>query len=191
MGITLDGGYQVRRSQTREQAAMTTTSPSVPAAFTHDDFAARMSRVVNSAVEKGLAGVIVTPGPDLLWLLGYRPTAITERLTMLVLSPNNEPTLLVPVLERPEAAEGVGSSVSLVAWKDGTDPYEVASALLRPDGEFGISDSAWAMHLLGLQRVLPRSNYRSLTESLPMMRAVKDTNELTRLAAAGAAADSA
>ena len=40
------------------------------------------------------------------------------------------------------------------------------------------------MHLLGLQRVLPRSNYRSLTESLPMMRAVKDTNELT-LAAAG------
>lgn len=47
------------------------------------------------------------------------------------------------------------------------------------------------MHLLGLQRVLPRSNYRSLTESLPMMRAVKDTNELTRLAAAGAAADSA
>lgn len=106
----------------REKAAMTTTSPSVPAAFTHDDFAARMSRVVKSAVEKGLAGVIVTPGPDLLWLLGYRPTAITERLTMLVLSPNNEPTLLVPVLERPEAAEGVGSSVSLVAWKDGTDP---------------------------------------------------------------------
>ena len=85
---------------------------------------------------------------------------------------------LCPFLSGPEAAEGVGSSVSLVAWKDGTDPYEVASALLRPDGEFGISDSAWAMHLLGLQRVLPRSNYRSLTESLPMMRAVKDTNEL-------------
>jgi hypothetical protein len=48
-------------------------------------------------VEKGLAGVIVTPGPDLIWLLGYRPTAITERLTMLVLSPNNEPTLLLHV----------------------------------------------------------------------------------------------
>jgi Xaa-Pro aminopeptidase len=47
------------------------------------------------------------------------------------------------------------------------------------------------MHLLGLQRVLPRSGYRSLTESLPMMRAVKDDNELMRLAAAGAAADAA
>ena len=34
---------------------------------------------------------IVTPGPDLVWLTGYRPTAITERLPMLVLSPGKEP----------------------------------------------------------------------------------------------------
>ena len=156
---------------------MTTTNPPAPAAFTRDDFAARMSRVVSSGVEKGLAGVIVTPGPDLVWLTGYQPTAITERLTMLVLSPDDEPTLLLPVLELPdaEAAEGVGS-VSLVDWEDGTDPYEVASPLLRPDGEFGISDSAWAMHVLGLQRALPKSSYRAITESLPMMRAVKDSN---------------
>ena len=53
----------------------------------------------------------------------------------------------------------------------------------------GISDSAWAMHLLGLQGALPGSSYRSLTQSLPMLRAVKDANELARLAAAGAAAD--
>jgi Xaa-Pro aminopeptidase len=171
---------------------MTTTNPPVPPAFTNEDFAARMSRVVDSAVENGLSGVIVTPGPDLVWLTGYRPTAITERLTMLVLSTDNEPTLLVPILERPdaEAAEGA-SSVSIIDWADGTDPYEVASPLLRSDGEFGISDSAWAMHLLGLQGSLPRSHYRSLTESLPMMRAVKDDNELMRLAAAGEAADSA
>jgi Xaa-Pro aminopeptidase len=170
---------------------MTTINPPIPASFTNDDFAARMSRVASSAAEKDLAGVIVTPGPDLVWLIGYRPTAITERLTMLVLSPDKEPTLVVPVLERPdaEAAEGAGS-VSIVDWEDGTDPYEVAGPLLRPDGEFGISDSAWAMHLLGLQRALPESSYRSVTGSLPMMRAVKDNNELMRLAAAGAAADS-
>lgn len=170
---------------------MTTTNPPGPPRFTNEDFAARMRRVVSSAAEKGLAGVIVTPGPDLVWLTGYQPTAITERLTMLVLSTDNEPTLLVPILERPdvEAAEGAGS-VSLVDWSDGTDPYEIASPLLRSDAEFGISDSAWAMHLLGLQRALPASRYQSLTECLPMMRAVKDDNELMRLAAAGAAADS-
>ena len=171
---------------------MTTNNSPVPPPFTNEDFAARMSRAVSSASEKGLAGVIVTPGPDLAWLTGYQPTAITERLTMLVLSTDNEPTLLVPILERPDAEAAIGAgSVSLTDWADGTDPYEVASSLLRSDGEFGISDSTWAMHLLGLQRALPRSRYRSLTESLPMMRAVKDGNELMRLAAAGEAADSA
>jgi Xaa-Pro aminopeptidase len=171
---------------------MTTINPPVPPPFTNEDFVARMRRVVSAGAEKGLAGVIVTPGPDLVWLTGYQPTAITERLTMLVLSTDNEPKLLVPILERPdaEAAAGAGS-VSLIDWEDGSDPYEFATPLLRSDGEFGISDSAWAMHLLGLQRALPGSRYRSLTESLPMMRAVKDSNELMRLAAAGEAADSA
>src|SRR5215204_916840 len=116
------GDISPKMGQKGSELAMTMTSPSVPAAFTSDDCAARMSRVVSSAAEEGLAGVIVTPGPDLIWLLGYRPTAITERLTMLVLSADREPSLLVPVLERPdaEAAEGVGC-VSLIDWADGTD----------------------------------------------------------------------
>jgi hypothetical protein len=42
---------------------------------------------------------------------------------MLVLSADNEPTLLVPILERPdaEAAEGAGS-VSLVDWSTAPTP---------------------------------------------------------------------
>ena len=64
-----------------------------------------------------------------------------------------------------------------------------ATSLLRPDGRYGVSDNAWALHLLGLQTALPGSAYHSLTQRLPMLRAVKDDNELARLAAAGAAAD--
>ena len=171
---------------------MTATTHPTPAPFTTEDYTARMARVVDEALEVGLDGVIVTPGPDLVWLTGYRPTAVTERLTMLVLSPGIRPTLLVPTLERPdaEAAEGA-PGVGIVDWADGTDPYRVASGLLQTDGRFGISDSAWSLHLLGLQRALPETHYRALSTSLPMLRAVKDANELSRLAAAGAAADAA
>jgi Xaa-Pro aminopeptidase len=171
---------------------MTSTPVQDPAAFTTEDYLARAGRVVASASEKGLSGVLVTPGPDLVWLTGYRPTAITERLTVLVLTPEREPTLLVPTLERPdaEAAEGA-RGMAILDWADATDPYAAASPLLRPDGVYGISDSAWALHLLGLQAALPGTAYRSLTEGLPMMRAVKDADELARLAAAGAAADAA
>ncbi len=159
--------------------------------FTRDDYAARMARAVDQARAAGLDGVLVTPGPDLVWLTGYRPTAITERLTMLALTTDREPTLLVPTLERPdaEAAEGTPAT-TLVDWLDGTDPYAVASGLLG-EGRYAISDGAWAMHLLGLQAAVPGAGYTSITQSLPMLRAVKDHNELARMEAAGAAADAA
>src|SRR4051794_38788822 len=168
------------------------TNPSAPTAvpFTSDDYAARMARVVTAAGAARLDGVLVTPGPDLVWLTGYRPTAVSERLTMLFLTAEREPALLVPTLERPdvEAAEGA-SMTSMVEWTDGADPYAAAAALLRPDGRYGVSDSAWALHVLGLQKALSGSRYDALTDALPMARAVKDGNELARMTAAGAAAD--
>jgi Xaa-Pro aminopeptidase len=158
--------------------------------FTTADYAARMARAVEDGRTAGLDGVLVTPGPDLVWLTGYQPTAITERLTMLFLSTDREPTLLVPTLERPDAESAEGArATTMTDWRDGADPYDVARGLLRPDGAYGVSDNAWAMHLLGLQAMLPGSSYHSLTERLPMLRAVKDDNELARLTAAGAAAD--
>jgi len=169
---------------------MTATTRPTPVPFTSDDYAARMGRAADEGVAAGLAGVLVTPGPDLVWLTGYRPTAITERLTLLVLSPGQEPILLVPALERPDAAAAEGaSSLRILDWADGTDPFQAVSDLLRPDGRYGISDSAWALHLLGLQRALPDTRYQALTDCLPMLRAVKDANELARLSMAGEAAD--
>src|SRR6478752_6676326 len=171
---------------------MTSATVQAPPPFTVDDYLARARRVVEAASERGLSGVLVTPGPDLVWLTGYRPTAITERLTVLVLCPDREPTLVVPALERPdaEAAEGV-RGMAVLDWTDGTDPYLAVAPLLRSDGTYGISDSAWALHLLGLQGRLPGTAYHSLTEALPLMRAVKGPDELSRLSAAGAAADAA
>ena len=170
---------------------MTVMDSLAPTAFTKNDFAARMRRVVSAAVEMDLAGVIATPvrissgSPDTgqrRSLSGCRCWCFLRRLSRPCLSQSSSG--LTPRLPRERPAS------RLVDWEIGTDPYEVAGPLLRPDGEFGISDSAWAMHLLGLQRALPASHYRSLTECLPMMRAVKDDNELIRLAAAGSAADS-
>jgi Xaa-Pro aminopeptidase len=164
----------------------------IPAAtpFTRDDFGRRMAKAVDNASTAGLHGVLVAPGPDLVWLTGYRPTALTERLTMLVLTEAAPPTMIIPALERPdaEAAVGVGA-VTLLDWRDGTDPYEIVSALLPEDGRFGVSDSTWSLHLLALQAALPQSGYRALSSAIPMLRAVKDANELARLAMAGAAAD--
>ncbi|MFI9311982.1 aminopeptidase P family protein [Streptomyces althioticus] len=168
---------------------MTGTAP-VP--FTADDYKARMERAARQAADAGLAGLLVAPGPDLVWLTGYAPPAVTERLTLLVLAAGREPVLVVPTLEAPDAEKATGApALTLRDWTDGKDPYALTAALLDGRGRFGVSDNAWALHLLGLQQALPGTSYVSLTEVLPMLRAVKDAAELERLAAAGAAADAA
>ncbi|MFF4325454.1 M24 family metallopeptidase [Streptomyces sp. NPDC001591] len=163
-----------------------------PAPFTAADYAARMAAAARAAADAGLAGLLIAPGPDLAHLTGYRPTAETERLTLLVLAAGQDPVLVVPALEAPDAAQAPGAgALTLRDWTDGKDPYAVTAPLLDARGRFGVSDNTWALHLLGLQRELPTTSYAPLTTALPMLRAVKDDRELARLAAAGAAADAA
>jgi Xaa-Pro aminopeptidase len=158
--------------------------------FTTADFVQRMHRAVGQASEAGLTGLLVTPGPDLVYFTGYQPTAITERITMLVLQEYRDPALIVPALERPDAEEAPGvAAVSVTDWSDGSDPFAATAELLEAAGRYAISDAAWALHLLGLQQALPQSSYTSITETLPMLRAIKDEDEVSRLASAGAAAD--
>lgn len=165
-------------------------SPDQPVPFTAEDYRARMIRAADSADAAGLAGVLVAPGPDMVHLTGYRPTADTERLTLLVLRAGHDPVLVVPALEAADAERAAGApALTLRDWTDAANPYTLAAGLLDAKGRFGISDNAWALHLLALHALLPDTSYASLTEALPMLRAVKDAAELERLTAAGAAAD--
>lgn len=165
---------------------------SSPAPFTAEDFKRRMGQAASLAAQAQLTGVLVTPGPDLIYFTGYAPLAVTERITLLAIQAGRGPMMIVPVLERPDAEEAPGAAVvSLTDWADGSDPYEATARSLDPRGRYAISDSAWAMHVLGLQKTIPESSYVSMTEQLPMLRAIKDADELQRLTAAGVAADAA
>jgi Xaa-Pro aminopeptidase len=157
--------------------------------FSPGELAGRRKRAAADARASGLTGLIITPGPDLTYFSGYQPTAVTERLTALLIPVDKPPILLVPKLEAPDAKAAVGSGLKITDWVDGTDPYAIFGEMLLPAGRYGISDNAWAMHLLGFQAALPESSYASLTAAMPMLRAVKGPQELARLAEAGSAAD--
>lgn len=166
------------------------TGPFEP--FSADDHRVRMERAAREAEAAGLAGLLIAPGPDMVWLTGYTPPAATERLTLLALVPGRDPVLVVPTLEAPDAAKAAGApALTLRDWTDGKDPYAVASLGLDAGGRYAVSDNTWALHLLGMRRALPDSSHVALSEALPMLRAVKDAVELERMAAAGAAADAA
>ncbi|MFJ8113726.1 M24 family metallopeptidase [Streptomyces sp. NPDC096132] len=161
-----------------------------PAPFGRQVYVARLRRAADQVAAARLTGLLVAPGPDLIRLCGYRPRTAPDRLTLLVLTPEGEPRLLVPARDRAVAASApAAGAVRVSTWEDDQDPYAAAAGLLLPHGHYGISDTTWSVHLLGLEEALPLTTYRPLSTALPLFRAVKDEDETARLTAAAVAAD--
>lgn len=165
-------------------------------AFGPEVYAARRERAAAHAREAGLTGLLVSPGPDLAYFTGYTPPD-TERLTLLAI-PASGPgagggaSVVVPLLERGDLVSAPGADgLDVVTWRDGDDEHDAAARLLDGSGAYAVSDATWALHVLGLQRALPDARFTAFTDAVPTLRAVKDAQEVERLAAAGAAADAA
>ncbi|MFI2569896.1 MULTISPECIES: aminopeptidase P family protein [Cellulosimicrobium] len=176
---------------------MSSTDAARPgAAFGPEVYAARRERAAAHAREAGLAGLLVSPGPDLAYFTGYAPPE-TERLTLLTIPAEGTGTtsgasVVVPLLERGDLASAPGTEgLDVVTWRDGDDEHDAAARLLAADGTYAVSDATWALHVLGLQRALPGARLTAFSDAVPTLRAVKDAAEVERLAAAGAAADAA
>ena len=155
------------------------------------DYSDRLARAGEAVSSSAADAILVTPGPDLLYMVGYDPPPL-ERLTALVLRPGSDPVLLVPELERPRAAaSSAGALVPIEIWSDGQDPYEVVRRLVPARGTVGVADRLWASHLLGLQRALAPAEFVPASTILSRLRVRKDPGEIELLARAGAATDEA
>jgi Xaa-Pro aminopeptidase len=161
-----------------------------------DRYTERLARTTAAVDEAGLGGLLVTPGANLGYLTGYAPMPL-ERLTMLVLAAGRDPVMIVPMLERPSAlASPARERIEIVGWTDAEDPYAMTAGVIgasdaKAAGAFAISDDAWASHVLGLERAAANIELVSQGEALPLIRAVKNPDELERLRAAAHGADAA
>jgi Xaa-Pro aminopeptidase len=153
-------------------------------------YARRLAAAAAAAAEAGLAGLVITPGYDLRYLVGSRAQTF-ERLTALVLPASGAPTVVVPRLELASLRESAIAELGLAVrdWVDGDDPYQLVSAALGgAPAATAVTDSMPALHLvplaaaLGVQPVLA-------TEVLRRLRMVKEECEFDALRKAGAAID--
>ena len=153
------------------------------------DFGDRLARAAKETAAANLDALILTPSPDLLYLVGY-DAPLLERLTALIARPNGSHLLIVPELERPRAAaSAAGELLDIQIWRDGEDPFATVAGAL-PDGKtFGAADRMWAMHLIGLQEALPGSSFVLASTVMTRLRIRKDESEIQLLGRAGRSAD--
>jgi Xaa-Pro aminopeptidase len=150
----------------------------------------RLAAAAAATAEAGLAGLVITPGYDLRYLVGSRADTF-ERLTALVLPAAGDPTVVVPRMELASLKSSaiIDLGLGVRDWVDGDDPYQlVADALGGVPAKIGATDSMPALHLLPLAEklgVLPVLATGVLRE----LRMVKEECEIDALSKAGAAID--
>lgn len=174
-----------------EIGSRTSLNDMTGARFDTDVYARRLRAAAAAAADAGLAGLVITPGYDLRYLVGSRAQTF-ERLTALVLPAQGDPTIVVPRLElaalKDSAVPELG--VTVRDWVDGDDPYRLVADAFPGAGPLAVAvtDSMPALHLLPLAGVLGAVPVLA-TDVLRTLRMVKDPAEIDALRNAGAAID--
>lgn len=134
-----------------------------------------------------LDGLLLSVGADLPYFTGYEAMQ-TERLTMLVMPVDGEPTLFVPELEAPrvEAQDGL---FRVRPWGETEDPIRLIANEIGEWNRALMGDHTWATFVLNLQSSLPGLSLQSASVLTGELRMRKDSAEIDALRRAGQAAD--
>ncbi|MEO7195762.1 MAG: Xaa-Pro peptidase family protein [Pseudonocardiaceae bacterium] len=160
----------------------------------HDALTSRLRRARDATQAAGVDALLVTPGPDLRYLLGITGES-HERLTCLVLPAEGDPALVVPALERPglDGTPVLELGLEIADWPDGADPYALVAALLGRSGSLpagvAVADAMPAAHVLALRAALPDCAQTLASAVLAPLRIRKDNAEIAALVTAGQAID--
>lgn len=159
-----------------------------------ETLAARLTRARDATHAAGVDALLLTPSPDLRYLLGIGGES-HERLTCLVVPANGDPALVIPALERPglDGTPVLGLGVEIAEWTDGDDPYARVTAVLPKSwsatARVAVEDAMPATHVLGLRAALPECRQELASTVLAPLRMRKDSTEIAALDAAGQAID--
>ena len=157
--------------------------------FPSNVYGRRLEAAAAAADRAGVAGLVVTPGYDLRYLLGSRAQTF-ERLTALVIPAVGAPVVVLPRLELAALRESAAADLGLAVqdWVDGENPYDIVADALGGHARAAVTDSMPALHLLPLAARLGAVPVLG-TQIMAGLRMVKDPAEIEALSAAGAAID--
>ncbi len=165
---------------------MTTADSRFPAAR----YGTRLTRAAELGAAAGLDALLITPGPDLRYLVGSRAESF-ERLTCLVIpTDGSAATVVVPRLELASLNESAVAELGVPVrdWVDGQDPYALVAELLPGASAVAVAEAMPALHLVPLAARFGGTPVLA-TPVIRQLRMLKDADEIDALRRAGAAID--
>ncbi len=145
------------------------------------DYSGRLERLKDLMGDRGVDVVLLSAGADLSYFTGYEAMA-SERLTVLVVTIDGEPVLLVPELEAPRLEVG---PFEVVAWGETDDPVEIATRQRRFPERVAVGDHMWSAFTIAFQKNWTEAIWvpaSTLTRELRMRKDRIEIEELRRAA---------
>ncbi len=154
------------------------------------DYDDRLARAASGASALGIDALLITPGADLRYLIGYDAVPL-ERLTCLVVPAEGQPLLLVPELEylAAQASGASGCEVAIRTWGETDDPFAIIGRHVGSLDTMAVDDRMWAVKALAFQAAFPTARQVAAGQVLGPMRLVKTPVEIEALTKASAAID--
>ncbi|MDQ3653543.1 MAG: Xaa-Pro peptidase family protein [Chloroflexota bacterium] len=151
--------------------------------FASTDFHAdRIARLQQELREQGVDLALFGPSADLFYLTGF-DAHLSERLNLLVVPAEGEPTLVVPTLEAPLVGDA-RRLVSIHTWADHEDPAALAATVIRnvAGKNVAVGNQLWTAFLLRLQSNLEGAAWVEAAPIIRPLRMIKDQAEIDALA---------
>lgn len=154
------------------------------------EFEGRFDRVRAAMERHGLDYLVIGPSTDMVYLIDF-PVRQSERLTMIVLPRDGQPSLVMPSFELPRIA-GLPPLCEPVPWEDGDDPAALLGSLISQNGSkptVGVGAQMFAQFFLRIRDAAPSAGFVDGDAVMAYVRMRKSAYELDALRAASRAAD--
>ena len=154
------------------------------------DHRGRLDAARRLAAEQGIDAVLVTPGPDLRYLVGYDAVPL-ERLTCLIIPAAGDPVVVAPRLELLAAqASPIGAlGLEIRTWGELDDPYALVASSVPGAACVAVDNHMWAEKVLALREAMPQARQVLAGDVVSHLRMRKGADEIAALLEAGAAID--
>jgi Xaa-Pro aminopeptidase len=152
-------------------------------------FERRTRRVQERLDAAGADALALTPGRDCYYLTGVDGEQ-SDRLQLLVVPADGDPTFAVPTLEAASVRDSTWVD-DVQTWDDDEGPWSVLDPLfdaLSPS-RLLLADRMWTRFALGIRERCPDASVGLASEVLSPLRRIKDDREIDALRAAADAAD--
>lgn len=157
-----------------------TSIPTIPQA-TYEE---RLHRVQQEMRDAGINWLLLGPSADLFYLIGF-DAHVSERLNLLMLPADGDPSLVVPQLEAPNVGDA-RQLVSLLSWADHESPIDlVASTVTSEIGTVAVGSNLYSAFLLRLQDAISAGKWTEAGSLMRSLRMAKDATEIELLEIAG------